>query len=182
MIKLAKHNELLTQPTNNFDFKNPQMDPKELADLLIKNLLHFNGNGVSANQIGLPYRVFVLNTDPKFVCFNPIITTSSDELIVLEETCLSHPGIIMKVKRPKMIRVRFQDPIGNFNVEKFTGISARVYQQQHDLIDGITFFKRANRYHKEAAIKKWTKDKNYGIIDIIRETQMKLLNETKETI
>jgi len=177
MIKLAKYNELLSHPTNIFNFKEPQIDPKELANMLVKNLIHFEGNGVSANQIGLPYKVFVLNTDPKFVCFNPIITSSSDELIVLDETCLSHPGIIMKIKRPKHIRVRFQDPAGNFNVEKFTGMSARVFQQQHDLIEGITFFKRANRFHKEAAIKRWTKNKNYSIIDIIRENQINSMKE-----
>lgn len=171
MIKIAKDNELLKKPTEEFKFDNPQTDPKELAGLLVNHVLHFKAAAVGASQIGLPYSVFALNTDPKLVCFNPKITTTSDELVVLDEMDVSHPGLVMKVKRPKHIRLRFYDPAGTITVEKFTGMTARYALQQMDYINGVGFFKRANRFHKEAAIKKLTKHPNYSTIPIIRQIE-----------
>lgn len=114
------------------------------------------GIGLAANQVGIPYRIFSMRADPQnFVCFNPKIIQPSDEEIILEEGCLSFPGLIVKVKRPRHIRVRFTTPNGDTRTEMFTGMSARIFQHELDHIDGKLYFNRASRYHKEIAMKKW---------------------------
>ena len=68
---VAANDEILNTPLENFDMKNPPVDPEELAKELVGHIRHFGGIGLSANQLGLPYRVFTMEGDPAFVCFNP---------------------------------------------------------------------------------------------------------------
>ena len=75
--------------------------------------------------------------------------------ISLEEGCLSFPGLIVKVKRPQHIRVRFQTPNGDTITKQFTGMSARVFQHEIDHLNGVLYFNRANRYHRDVAMLKW---------------------------
>jgi peptide deformylase len=115
-----------------------------------------NGLGLAANQVGLPYRMFVMRGSPEnFACFNPRIVSESAEVESVEESCLSFPGLVVKVKRPKSIRARFTMPNGETRTEPFVGITARVFQHELDHLEGKLYFNRANRYHKEVAIKKW---------------------------
>jgi len=150
-------NPMLRREMEQFDFSNLPTDPVQLTLDMIKAMDEGRGVGLSANQMQLPYRVFVMAGDPSFACFNPRITTTGDELVVMEEGCLSYPGMICKVKRPQSIRVRFQDPYGNAIVKKFTGMSARIFQHELDHLNGVVFYEQANRYHKEMAIKKYKK-------------------------
>jgi peptide deformylase len=64
-------------------------------------------------------------------------------------------GLLIKVKRPRDIKVRFNGPDGEIYTKTFTGMSARVFQHELDHLDGITMLDRANRYHREAALKHW---------------------------
>jgi peptide deformylase len=119
-------------------------------------MYEYNGLGLAANQVGEPYRIFAMRGQPEnFVCFNPKIVQPSEMEVVLEEGCLTYPGLLVKIKRPQHIRVRFQMPNGETVTKQFTGMTARVFQHEMDHLDGIVFFNRANRYHKELAFKKW---------------------------
>jgi peptide deformylase len=119
-------------------------------------MYEYNGLGLAANQVGEPYRIFAMRGQPEnFVCFNPKIVQPSEMEVVLEEGCLTYPGLLVKIKRPQHIRVRFQMPNGDTITKQFTGMTARVFQHEMDHLDGIVFFNRANRYHKELAFKKW---------------------------
>lgn len=122
-----------------FDFKNPPTDPVELAKDLLAHMRYYGGIGISANQLGLPYRVFAMEGDPGFVCFNPVITASAGEDILLDEGCLTWPGLYLKKRRPEMIRVRFKDPYGNTVVKKFQGMSSRCFQHELEHMDGENF-------------------------------------------
>lgn len=140
-----------------FDFKNPSVDPLELTQTLIREMKNNKGVGLAANQLGINARAFVLYSDPPMVCFNPRITAFSDEEVLLEEGCLSYPGTAVKVKRPKHIRARFQDPYGNVVTKKFTGMAARIFQHELDHLNGIEYFQRANPIHLERFKRKWKK-------------------------
>ena len=63
MIKplLPEGHELLEQKTIPFSFWSPPIDPHEFQDELIENMLHYDGVGLSANQIGYKHRVFAMN-------------------------------------------------------------------------------------------------------------------------
>ena len=142
----------LQHPTHKFDFDNPPMDPEELYAQLKETMIKNNGIGLSANQVGLPYSVFVMGNpaDPEHVvgCFNPKVISTEEEWYV-EEGCLSAPGLFIKVKRPKIVRARYTVQTAETDTIRIDGMTARVYLHEYDHLQGITFKQRANRYHLE---------------------------------
>lgn len=152
---------ILSKPIANFDFDYPPISPSDLSIQLLKEMNKTYGVGLSSNQLGLPYRVFAMRGYPEnLVCFNPKIVYYSDNIISMEEACLSFPGMIIKVKRPSEIRARFQTPSGMVVTKKFEGLTARTFQHEMDHMDGILFFNRANRYHREKALKGYNNGRN----------------------
>ena len=146
----------ITTVCEEFDFNNPPFDPIDYAQNLVKFVHENNALGVAANQVGNPYRVFAMRGSPEnFVCFNPKIVQESEQQIVLEEGCLTYPGLLVKIKRPEFIRARFSTPNGDTITRQFIGMSARVFQHEMDHLDGIRFYDRANRFHREQAMRKW---------------------------
>jgi peptide deformylase len=156
-MELVKNNDpILTIECKLFEFSNPPFDPIEFSKELVKFMYDNNGIGISANQVGVPYRIFSMRGAPEnFVCFNPKIVQPSEQMVVLEETSLSYPGLIVKVKRPQHVRVRFSTPNGDTRTDTFTGMTARIFQQMVDNLEGILYFNRASRYHRDVALKKW---------------------------
>jgi len=157
MMELINHNnKILKQECKIFDFANPPFDPIEFSHELVKFMYEKNGIGLSANQVGIPYRIFAMRGSPQnFVCFNPRIVDSSEEQVVLEEGCLSYPGLIVKIKRSKSIKVRYQHPNGEIVTEKYTGMTARVFQHELDHLNGEVFYEKTNRFYRDKALKKW---------------------------
>ena len=148
----------LLEKCEDFDFKDPPFDPIEFAQNLVKFMYDENGLGVAANQVGVPYRIFAMRGSPEnFVCFNPKIVQYGEMEVVLEEGCLSYPGLVVKVKRPQHIRVRFNTPNGEVLTKQFTGMTARVFQHEYDYLDGIRFYDKANKFHRDKAMKEWKK-------------------------
>jgi peptide deformylase len=152
---------LLRTKLDRFDFINPPTDPHELANNLIETMIHYKGIGLSANQCGLPYRVFVLWSNPTKVMFNPTVADVSVEDIQLEEGCLTYPNLFIKIKRPKLIRVRYMDSFGEAHTDKFTGISARCVLHEMDHLDGINFTSRASKFHHDQAMRQRTKRQKF---------------------
>lgn len=148
------NDHILRQEMPQFDFQNPPVDPLDLVSDLAETMLEEGGIGLSANQCGLPYRVFVMNADELIPCFNPRIVDYSSETVYLEEGCLSFPGLFVKVKRPRRIKVRYTEPNGNVVTRVFDGMTARVFQHELDHLDGIAHINRASRIHLEQARKR----------------------------
>ena len=158
--ELVKWNDpILHKATDTFDFMIPQTDPIQLAYDLAETLIFNNGLGLAAPQIGLPYSVFAMMSEKIIVCYNPKIVDYSKEEIVLEEGCLSYPGIIVEVKRPKKIKVRYTEPNGNVVTQIYDGMTARVFQHEHDHLIGMTIKQRVSRLKWEQAKKKADKRK-----------------------
>ena len=150
------NDQYLTTKCQDFDFQSPPFDPIEFAQEMIKFLYEKNGLGIAANQVGMPYRIFAMRGYPEnYVCFNPKIVGVSSDAIVLEEGCLSYPGLLVKVKRPSSIRVRFHTPNGDVETKQFIGMSARVFQHEYDHLNGVRFYDKANKFHRDQAMRKW---------------------------
>ncbi len=146
---------ILKQVSEPFDFENPQMDPVELGHLLVKTMVDSGGIGLSAIQLGHPLRVFAMMTRPVHtVLFNPQLVYASDEVQTEVEGCLSFPNLIVKVKRPFEVRIRFKMANGEVRTEKWGGLTGRVAQHELDHLDGILFYDRANRFHRDQAFRK----------------------------
>jgi peptide deformylase len=147
---------ILNKECEKFDFMKPPFDPIEFAKDLIKTMYDNNAITLTANQVGQPYRIFGMRGQPEnFVCFNPRIVVQSEEQVVLEESCLMYPKLLVKIKRPQHVKVRFQLPNGETVTEMFTGLTARTFQHSLDYLNGITYYNRANKYHRDIAFKKW---------------------------
>jgi len=167
--------ELLREKLPMFDMNNPPVDPQELGLDLLKHMRHFGGIGLSANQVGLPYRVFVMEGDPGFVCFNPRITASAGDDVMLDEGCLTYPGLYVKKKRPSLIRCRFVDPLGNTCVKKFTGMSARIFQHEMEHMDGENFLQGIGDFALQRA-----RERQKKLIEKVRRQKNKLLRQQKK--
>jgi len=157
---LGKDHPILKEEMPAFDFQNPIMDPVELYNDLAETMRENEGMGLSANQIGLRTRAFVMRAEEIIGVFNPRVVDISSETVMLEEGCLSYPNLFVKIKRPKSIKVRFTTPDGETSTKTFTGMTARVFLHELDHLNGIAHTSRANRYHLEQAKKLLKKLKN----------------------
>ena len=155
ILSLVKSDDpILREEMPLFDFANPPCDPIELAKNLTETMLANNGLGLSANQVGLRYRVFAISCNPVYVCFNPrIVDQTNSNVILMDEGCLSFPNLFLKIKRPRTIKVRFTKPNGDTETIKFDGITARCFLHELDHLNGIVFTSKANSYHLEKAMK-----------------------------
>ena len=156
-MKLVDRDDpILKQPTAKFDFNDPPFDPVEFSQQLVKLMIDSRGVGLAANQVGVPYSIFAVFSQPQnLVCFNPRIVDVSEEVISLDEGCLTYPGLFLPIKRPRHVRIRYQQPNGETITEKYTGMTARVMLHELDHLNGEVFYNKANRYHREAAMRKW---------------------------
>jgi peptide deformylase len=162
ILKLvSEHDSILKQPTQKWDFDNPPMDIHELVENLCDTMVAERGLGLSANQVGIPYSVFVIghpDTPDDIICVvNPKIVDKSDNIVLGEEGCLSFPELYGKVKRSKEIRARFANPNGDVQTHTMTGMTARAFQHEFDHMNGVTFVEHMSRYHLDQAKRKQKK-------------------------
>ena len=146
--------KVLRQPPLEFDFENPPEDPKEIEKNMAEAMDKFGGLGLSANQVGLPYRMFVMRTqDGTQAFFNPELTKVSQETDLLKEGCLSFIDIYLMIKRSKVVEMKYQDADGKEHTTTLDGIGARCVQHEIDHLNGILFLQRASRLKLERALK-----------------------------
>ena len=122
------------------------LDRHHLSRVLIDNMIHHNGIGISANQIGIWERAFAMVRDLEnnevMVCFNPRIVKSYAEEVEMEEGCLSYPDLFLKIKRPDKIVVKYEDEDKKNHKIKLQGLASRVFQHEYDHMEGIDFTQR----------------------------------------
>ena len=130
--------KVLRQPPLEFDFKNPTHDPKEVEEKLSEAMERFGGIGLSANQVGLDVRMFVMRTqDGIQAFFNPELTRISQETDLLKEGCLSFPDIYLMIKRSKVVEMKYFDATGEEHITTLEGLGARCVQHEIDHLNGI---------------------------------------------
>ena len=121
-------------------------DRKELSKVMYDNMAKYGGLGLSANQVGLPYRMFVMGGHPQVedgkvrTVFNPLINDVSPESINLKEGCLSFPFLFLSIKRPKWCSVRYTDENGEEIEETLHGMSARIFMHENEHMNGYVLF------------------------------------------
>ena len=122
------------------------LDRREMSRILKENMMHYEGVGLSANQIGIGERVFIMvlnmETEETITCFNPRIIKRYDDNVWCEEGCLSFPDEIINVERPDRIVVKYEDEDGKDHKIKLSGMAARVFLHEFDHLEGIVFTER----------------------------------------
>lgn len=128
---------------------------------MVATMFTSKGVGLSANQVGLNKRIFVMNCvgeeSSTYVFINPTIKESSKEDCLDKEGCLSFPGLYIDVKRKKSVVVRWQDLEGNFQEKEFFGLEAICVQHEIDHLDGIVFINKLAGASKLLAMNKLKK-------------------------
>ena len=119
------------------------LDRHFLAKTLIENMHHYDGVGLSANQIGIDARAFAMmrdiETNDVIVCFNPRIIKRYEDYVWFEEGCLSFPDEIINVHRPDKIVVKYEDEDKKDHKIKLSGMAARIFLHEFDHLQGIVF-------------------------------------------
>lgn len=130
-----------------------RLEPSSYSDLqigrLIDDLLDTMraepGIGLAATQIGQELQIAVVakETDPglssDLVLINPVITAIGSATTVMEEGCLSVPGVFGLVRRPKKIRLQAINNHGESYTIEAQGLLARVIQHESDHLRGVLF-------------------------------------------
>jgi peptide deformylase len=144
--------------TQNFDFANPPVNSNKFASSLVETCKKYNALGLSANQCGFNYRVFVAGYGDSYVAFfNPVIVSVSEETSKMEEGCLSFPDLFLNVERPSGIEVIYQDFSGAEKTAKFTGLTARCFQHELDHMNGVCYTEKVKPLAMQMALKKKAK-------------------------
>ncbi len=154
-------------------------ETQQLIDDLIDTMHHANGAGIAANQIGVPLRITTIevNDNPRYpykpripltVVVNPVIEMLDDELVEINEGCLSVPNLRGSVMRHVNVRVRYLDRDGVAHDEIKRGLTAGTFQHECDHLDGVLFLDRVadprtfttweqfERFHRAAFVERIT--------------------------
>jgi peptide deformylase len=139
---------------------------KETIANMYDTMYHAHGVGLAAPQVGLPIRLFIVDTEPfsdnddvskeeatlmkdfKKTFINAKIVKEEGDIWGFNEGCLSIPTIREDIERKPVIRMKYQDEDFNYFEETFEGILARVIQHEYDHIEGVLFTDRLSQLRR----------------------------------
>jgi len=107
-----------------------------LMDAMLETMYESKGVGLAAPQVGINQQIFVVDAGdgPIFVA-NPQIVKKSGSAC-MEEGCLSVPNVVVNVRRPKTITIKYLDR-NNTRVEReYSDFLARVFLHENDHLLG----------------------------------------------
>lgn len=160
-----------------------------IQDLKDTTLATDSSVGLSAPQINLPYRIFLIDQHSCFevdkqinpeltrsmpverfeICINPKVVSYSDDFWTLTEGCLSFPLFYGDVDRPFMIDVEFMNENGENISRTLEAYEARVFLHENDHLNGVLFIDRFSKQDRKKAenhlkeLKKKFKDFNKNL-------------------
>jgi peptide deformylase len=134
----------------------------QIAAEMIETMHKSKGVGLAGPQVGLRKRIFVVHVDgdvPR-VFINPSIIGTSQEMVRLEEGCLSVPGVWVDVLRPVSVQVQAWNEKGRpFTIET-DGILARVILHEYDHLEGTLFIDRIPESRRDKILAKFEKQRS----------------------
>ena len=190
MIILRRDKLNLVEPTDPamikvpapYDFETEGESAPGVASVLFERMKQLGGVGLSANQVGLDMRLFVMGLgETKIAVFNPIIIKYSKTEELFNEGCLSYPGIMLAINRPTKITATYQDETGKFVEQEFNGLTARIFQHEYDHMNGTDFTKKASKFKLDFAKKKFENKRKKIIKKYAVKTMIEALNDNQNT-
>ena len=170
---LAYGHHILNQKCNDIEKDYPELD-KLIADMW-ETMENANGCGLASPQIGLPIRLFIVDSkstfdnlgeeDRKFyfpqddkgimeTFINANIIQRSEKLWEDEEGCLSIPNLFYQVKRNWAITIEYYNRNFEKQIRTFSGTTARMIQHEYDHIEGVLFTDKISSFKKRLNEKK----------------------------
>ena len=118
---------------------------REFVERMLEAMEAAHGVGLAAPQVGESLRLFVASDTAEpadaLVCINPEIRAFGPS-VVMEEGCLSLPGINAPISRPEKVEMRWTDLDGERHTAEFDDLMARIVQHEFDHLEGVLFFER----------------------------------------
>lgn len=132
---------------------------------MFDTMYHAEGVGLAAPQVGVSYRITVLDVPTEdedesrtvLALINPVILQASKATEKGVEGCLSIPGIEESVTRPVRVSVSALSPEGEEIRIDAEGLLARALQHEVDHLDGVLFLDRLSTLKRDLALRKWRK-------------------------
>jgi peptide deformylase len=140
---------------------------QRLIDDMIETMYAAPGIGLAATQVGVPQRVFVVDTSvgrnrsDLTVFVNPAFV-EREGMQLEEEGCLSVPGFNATVVRPSRTLIKGLDRDGTERTVEGTGLLARAFQHEMDHLDGVVFVDRLRGIKRDLIVRKIQKLKRSG--------------------
>ncbi|GLK85207.1 peptide deformylase [Ancylobacter defluvii] len=145
---------------------------RDLVADMFETMYDAPGIGLAAIQIGVPERIITVDVGKRqakeedgdeegeknpIALINPEIVSSSEEISVYQEGCLSIPDYYEDVERPARVRVRFMDLNGETQEIDADGLLATCVQHEIDHLNGVLFIDHISKLKRDRVIKKFTK-------------------------
>src|SRR5210317_1279674 len=149
------HDDMLKE----YDFK----DRAELAEAMFMAMKRYSGIGLTCNQVGLPFNMFVAGGHPQIenglsiAMFNPMIISTSEEELMMKEGCLTYPFIFLNIKRPRKCVIKYEDTEGKTQETHLDGMMSRICQHEYDHTLGRVFTDGISKLKLDMAKKKAAK-------------------------
>jgi len=129
--------------------------------ILIKNMIatmfHFNGIGIAAPQVNTNKNIIIINISKHnlqpLIIINPEIIYKKG-MIISQEGCLSFPNIFIKIKRKKIITIKFLNIEGVTKILKVNNLLSICIQHEMDHLNGITLYNKMSKFKKHLLLKK----------------------------
>jgi peptide deformylase len=171
----------------------PKLD--NLLENMFETMYNAMGVGLAAPQIGLPIRLFLVDTSPfaedeefteaernalkdfKRVFINAKILEEEGDEWAFNEGCLSIPDVREDVFRQPKVKVEYFDENFKKHTEVFDGLIARVIQHEYDHIEGVLFTDKLSSF-KKRLIKGKLSNVSKGKINV--DYRMRFPNQKKK--
>jgi len=122
---------------------------RRLVDRMTEVMLKHKGIGLAGPQIGVDLRIFIISLDGTKesvrVYINPIVKPTTDQSELMDEGCLSVPGVRAKIRRFSRCTVTATDLSGRQFTEEAEGLYARALQHEYDHLEGLTIVNRMSQ-------------------------------------
>ncbi|MCL4109739.1 UNVERIFIED_CONTAM: hypothetical protein GTU68_018466 [Idotea baltica] len=139
---------------------------RALADDMLETMYDAPGIGLAAPQIGVMQRMLVMDCVKKedagwksgnktpLVCINPVILDTSKKQVSQDEGCLSIPGPLAKIMRPRAVTVRYLNERGESEDRDLVGLWATSVQHQIDHLNGKLYFDHLSKMKRDMLLRK----------------------------
>lgn len=130
---------------------------RQLADDLLETMRDARGVGLASTQVGVPWRVVVVDVrpsdeaSPPHLLINPRIV-AREGTVLWREGCLSLPGITAEVERSERVEVAYLDRDGAPRTIEAEGLEAVCIQHELDHLDGRLYVDRLGTLERKMAL------------------------------
>ena len=153
---------ILGKGMEDFDFdkvKEIFADAADLKEQMVDLMVKHKGIGLSACQVGLNMRCFVIGEtrESAIMVINPAILEFSEETELAPEGCLSFPDMFLNIARPKTVTAEWLDEHGKKQSGTLDGYGARCFLHEFDHLNGVVFKEKVSRLKWDRATTKKNK-------------------------